>query len=425
MDNYKYNFQKLTPIDDADFETYEDAFDFALTDKDIKNIAVSGPYGSGKSSIIETLKKQRTDLKYLHISLAYFQPTKKDVNESDTIRNRQNDQEIDKEKDKGRSLASISNQAILEGKILNQLIHQSNPDKIPQSDFKLKEKFSRENTIRMTILTVVFIVVFIYLTFYESWSDFVNSFSDGFIKNVLMMTTYGGFWLASVLILTLIFGLAVYKTIKAQKNKNLFKKLKLQGNEIELFEKNSYSFFDKYLNEVLYLFENAEADVIIFEDIDRYNTNFIFGKLREINALINKKREREYIENEINRKKPLRFFYLLKDDIFTSKDRTKFFDFIIPIIPVIDASNSYDKFIAQFKSGGIYSLFDSHFLQQLSLYVDDMRILKNIYNEFVIYKHRLDNIKLNNDKLLAMITYKNFFPKDFNDLQLGKGYVHT
>lgn len=60
----------------------------------------------------------------------------------------------------------------------------------------------------------------------------------------------------------------VYGLIKIQKNKNVFRKLSLQGNEIEIFEESEDSYFDKYLNEVLYLFENAEADVIVFEDIN-------------------------------------------------------------------------------------------------------------------------------------------------------------
>ena len=64
--------------------------------------------------------------------------------------------------------------------------------------------------------------------------------------------------------------------------------------------------------------------------------------MREVNRLVNNKLKEEG--------KTLRFFYLLKDDIFISKDRTKFFDFIIPVIPVVDSSNSYDKFIELFKN---------------------------------------------------------------------------
>ena len=54
----------------------------------------------------------------------------------------------------------------------------------------------------------------------------------------------------------------IYGLIKIQKNKNVFRKLNLQGNEIEIFEESDDSYFDKYLNEVLYLFENVDADVI-------------------------------------------------------------------------------------------------------------------------------------------------------------------
>ncbi|MFF2907308.1 hypothetical protein [Paenibacillus sp. NPDC057934] len=41
--------------------------------------------------------------------------------------------------------------------------------------------------------------------------------------------------------------------------------------------------------------------------------------------------------------------FIFRDDIFFSKDRTNFFDYIVPIIPVVDSSNSYDQFISHFK----------------------------------------------------------------------------
>lgn len=210
----------------------------------------------------------------------------------------------------------------------------------------------------------------------------------------------------------------VYGVIRVQKNKNVFRKLNLQGNEIEIFEESDDSYFDKYLNEVLYLFENADADVIVFEDMDRFNANKIFERLREINTLAN-------IQLRKEDKKVLRFFYLLRDDIFVSKDRTKFFDYIVPVVPVVDSSNSYDQFISHFKKGGIFEKFDESFLQGLSLYIDDMRLLKNIYNEFIIYYNRLNITELDCNKMLAIIAYKNLFPRDFADLQLNQGFVYA
>ena len=230
--------------------------------------------------------------------------------------------------------------------------------------------------------------------------------------------------------------ICIYNTVKVQKNKNLFHKVTVQGNTIEIFENKDESYFDKYLNEVLYLFEQVEADVIVFEDMDRFNSNVIFERLREVNNLVNvhkynkfKNKKRHKLINKIFRRKekqykPLRFFYLLRDDVFVTKDRTKFFDYIIPIVPVLDGTNSYDQFIRHLKQGNILEKFDSTFLQRLALYIDDMRVLKNVYNEFLVYMYRLNNTDLNWNKMLAIIVYKNIFPRDFCNLQLGKGYVH-
>ncbi len=96
---------------------------------------------------------------------------------------------------------------------------------------------------------------------------------------------------------------------------------------------------------MLYLFENAEVDAIVFEDMDRFNVNSIFERLREVNTLVN-------IRLQKDNKKIIRFFYLLRDDIFVSKDRTKFFDYIIPVVPVLDSSNSYDQFLDLLKKAG-------------------------------------------------------------------------
>ena len=89
------------------------------------------------------------------------------------------------------------------------------------------------------------------------------------------------------IVITALVSFIIYRLIKIQKNKNVFRKLNLQGNEIEIFEESDESYFDKYLNEVLYLFENVDADVIVFEDIDRFNANKIFERLREVNTLVN------------------------------------------------------------------------------------------------------------------------------------------
>lgn len=98
-------------------------------------------------------------------------------------------------------------------------------------------------------------------------------------------------------------------------------------------------------------------------------------------------------------KKQLRFFYLLRDDIFENKDHTKFFDYIMPVVPVLDSSNSYNKVREYLENAGIFGQFDDHFLRGVSLYIDDLRVVKNIFNEFLIYNHKLNAIELDVNKL--------------------------
>src|SRR5699024_2856970 len=126
--------------------------------------------------------------------------------------------------------------------------------------------------------------------------------------------------LISGIILTILLGIVIYGVVKIQKNKNVFRKLNFQGNEIEIFEESNDSYFDKYLNEVLYLFENAEVDAIVFEDMDRFNLNSIFERLREVNTLVNIRLQKDNNKNirlnirlRKDDKKIIRFFYLLRD----------------------------------------------------------------------------------------------------------------
>lgn len=407
-----YNFEKLTPDKDADISVYEEAIEFVFDNSDVTNIAISGAYGAGKSSIIESYEKKHDDKNFLHISLAHFEPTERNESE-DSVK-----------------------ETTLEGKILNQLIHQIPVDRIPQTNFRVKKDVGRRNIIIITILLYVLLGSITFISMSNKIQNWVDALCDGRLKSLLAIFTNDfTVFLAGIAFAGSVF-ICIYNAVKVQKNKNLFHKVTVQGNTIEIFENKDESYFDKYLNEVLYLFEQVEADVIVFEDMDRFNSNVIFERLREVNNLVNvhkynkfKNKKRHKLINKIFRRKekqykPLRFFYLLKDDVFVTKDRTKFFDYIIPIVPVLDGTNSYDQFIRHLKQGNIFEKFDSTFLQRLALYIDDMRVLKNVYNEFLVYMYRLNNTDLNWNKMLAIIVYKNIFPRDFCNLQLGKGYVH-
>ena len=132
------------------------------------------------------------------------------------------------------------------------------------------------------------------------------------------------------------------------------------------------------------------------------------------------------IHNIDSKRKPIRFFYLIGDHIFKEyKDRTKFFDYMIPVIPVVDASNSYAKMREFLEKSGDYERLDDRFLRGLCLYLDDLRTVKNIVNEFQIYSAKLIGTAKDTNQLLALITYKNIYPNDFSELQLDQGYLYS
>ncbi len=405
MPENKFHFEKLTPIDNVDMNVYENAIDFIFKNKDIKNVAITGAYSSGKSSVLASYKKKYQELQFMHISLAHFESPDQDKIE-----------ESDQEKKDEHGQDKIDESA-LETKILNQLIHQIPSDKIPQTNFRIKKKLDKKHIKHIKYTVIFFLVAIIYFIRFDTWKNYVNNLPDNCSKYILMITTHPYALMADGILIIILLSSFIGWLIGIQKTRNILHKVNLQGNEIEICAENDESYFDKYLNEVLYLFENTDTDVIVFEDIDRYNAQIIFERLREINTLANLQLEKD--------NKVLRFFYLLRDDIYDSKDRTKFFDYIIPIVPVIDSSNSFQQFITHFEKSGIYEQLDESFLQGLSLYIDDMRLLKNIYNEFVIYFNRLNTTELDCNKMLAVITYKNIFPRDFADLQLNRGFVYT
>lgn len=80
----KYIYNKLTPVKDADIRGYEEILEFTLSEDDINNIAITGTYGSGKSSVMETFKKKKgLENNFLNISLSAFDPINSKKSEQD------------------------------------------------------------------------------------------------------------------------------------------------------------------------------------------------------------------------------------------------------------------------------------------------------------------------------------------------------
>lgn len=389
----EYKFRALTSNKNVEIKPVTlKALQFAIDkNSEVTNVAITGNYGAGKSSIVESFERECTDKKFIHISLGQYD-------------------EIKSSEKNGLDKREINT---IEGKIINQLLHQINPNKIRKSIFKTLDAESQINPLNITLYLSLTILLSLYLFNISSWSELVHNFCW------LSWTTKPIISLLVLIILFVLIVYGIYFLLKLQKDFGFIKKLSLKAEkfetDIEIFsnESSRVSYFDRYLDDVLYLFKQSEADVIVFEDIERFNDSRIFEKLKELNIIINRNRK-------ANHKRKLVFFYLVKDDLFESQERTKFFDFIIPIVPVVTASNSHIKLNEILKEMGEDEYFDEVFLLNVALYLDDMRLINNICNEYLTYKETLD-FEINPHKLFSLIVYKNIFPKDFSLLQRNQG----
>ena len=381
-------FEKLTPTGNVDLRVYEPAIDFAFKEKDINNIAITGAYGVGKSSVLEAYKKRHKEWSFLHVSMTNFE-----------------------EEDKDKVVAKI------EGNIINQLIHQISPNVIDQTKFRRKEKLCKEKVIRdlwIPFAAILLLAIFIYSKYW--YSDKVAIDIETINSLFIFASSSLGTLMLYSLIVFMMF-LIIYKVYILQVNKNVLKKIKIQGNEIELFQRDNDEYFDRYLNEIIFMITNSDVDIFVFEDIDRFNDKaiIVFEKLREINRIVN-------IKKRGNKK--VVFLYLVRDDLLTAAERTKFFDYIIPIVPILSGNNAYDKLIEFLSPDVDYKDFDRQFLRKSTFFIDDMRVLKSISNEFKVYYKMMD-IKVNINKMMAIIMYKNLFPQDFSELRKRSGYVNS
>ncbi|GHT67730.1 putative membrane protein YobI [Bacteroidia bacterium] len=382
------NFFSLSPIDNIENgRHYFDALTWALSnrnEKNIKNIALTGPYGSGKSSILQSFQKVNTDknLHFLNISLATFKEEK------------END-----DKTKGEEL-----QRLIELSILQQLFYREKDQKLPDSRLKKITNFSLQRLLTYALCSVIFII------------SLVLVFNPQILTAILPQITISENIKTLIHYISLCFSVAgffflVLKSIRILHNLKI-SKLNIKNAEIEINPEINKSVLNHNLEEILYFFEVTPYNVVIIEDLDRFQETEIFTKLREVNLLINNSKK-------IN--KDVVFIYAVRDEMFTDKDRTKFFDFIIPVIPIINASNSNEILLRKIEA--IDRNVSDTLIDDISLFIDEMRVLFNIVNEFQIYKQILSD-KLSPDKLLAMVVYKNICPCDFVKLSNYEGNLY-
>ena len=391
----------------VDKSEYVSILKSAIDDEDVRNVALSGAYGSGKSSIIKTFERNYPKYKCLNLSLAAFaeefQSLQKDSNSGNkTQGNKANGEE-----------QSFVNQDVvqmeqLEFSLVQQFFYHVKASGIPDSRFGRIRRWNRTEKVIWSIAILFFAISLFYVVDSSKFFDLLPS-----LKVYTDYVRYISLGVIGVGLLVLSYRLVTFF------HKMSGGHIKFMDYEVDVQKDIKVSVFNRYLDELVYLFQTTGYQVVVLEDLDRFKNTSIYTKLRELNQLLNQ-------SEDIGRR--IVFVYALRDDIFhTSQERTKFFDYIIPVLPHTSVANSASQFVKEF--GTIEGDTDDEcalhksFLNDVAPFIGDLRTIKAIVSDFKITSKRL-NRKLKKDNLLAIIIYKNLCPKDFELIYEGKGAIH-
>ena len=418
------NVRELKPLhpcyNPEQHRMYVDALNDAVQQGEVKNIALSGPYGVGKSSILQGFRKgpdgkYRDDIITISLSTLGFSKSA----------------DSDSRHSPDASISPQTNQ--IQKEIVKQLLYRKPPNKLPASRFKRIQKPDRKQSQIVSaligfILTIIIAAIGGFSKIPKVCDSAWREFGVKFVCLWLLLSL--STWFASKYL---------QGTVHLDKFAAGPATLTLSGSD----SGNDESYFDRYLDELIYFFEMSTCRIVVFEDIDRFGNWEIFEELRELNTLLNNAEQLQDKKSESD-KNEIVFIYAMKESIFepqavpdtdeVAKDnqdraiqeiqkacRTKFFDVIIPVVPFVTHRSARD--LVRQELEGVKPKVSDELIDRVAKYVPDFRLLRSVCNEYTIYARFIlgDNkLKLEPDNLFALMLYKSVHLKDFERIHLGQ-----
>ncbi|MBD7999547.1 YobI family P-loop NTPase [Oerskovia gallyi] len=400
-----FELDLLTPrYEPEHHEIYLDLLGVALDRAEVRNVALTGAYGTGKSSVLVELAKTQKH-KTLNVSLSSMGL----------------DPDVD-----------LTNQ--IQKEVVKQILYTVEPAKAPRSRFDRTSRGRWRDGLLLAMLVGAMGAMAV--TF--GWS-IASQVTHGFPNpTIAFVVTF------------LLIGAVTYVVRRLMRGRVSVDQVVAGPANIKLSRTTPTTYFDEYLDEIVYFFEVTEYNLVVFEDIDRFDDTGIFETLRSLNTLLNSAPQLAA--------RPVRFVYAMRDSLFqkleddlleptSSSDanpednnsptnrqsdvarqdvqranRTKFFDIVIPLVPFITRENARDVMTKAFRKDG-YGVSD-RLLDIVARHIADMRLVTNVRNEFKVFHHHLiDGPRavpdLDANGLLAVVVYKNVHLQDFERIRFG------
>lgn len=411
-------FEPLTPVlvEKDLFQRYERELLAALSSVEVLNIALTGGYGAGKSSVIKTFFERHPEFRAAYVSLATFS---KDAPSSLSISEAQ--QMSDPRIDKGQSAGSANEVsssgyliARIEETIVQQLLYTVPAARLPKTRLKRIVQ-ARKRTIYFRTAAIAALALCGLRLYLPTVEKLPKVDPDWLIPGLMEIPGWLAVGVVGYVIWYLLHGIMKLLSMLSIDG------LTIKGGKLEAT--NHVSVLHKNVDEIIYCFERSNIRVVVIEDLDRFGTQEIFFRLREINFTI---------RNSPQIKRPVHFIYAIRDELFTVTDKTKFFDLIIPVIPVVNSENSREKLyeymaVRDGSGGPLGEKLDRVLVETVCYYIDEMRLIKNIVNEYDIFANLLSRggIDLDQNKLFAMVVMRNLHPEESADLNKRRGRLYS
>lgn len=204
-----------TLLDDEKMSPYLDELSFALSDSKVTNIAISGPYGAGKSTVVDTWEHRELEKAkgtkgkaqpWVRISLAEFAG--------------EDGSEVPTEEKEGQDAPQGAYRDI-ESELINQLIFKLRPGNAPKSRFGITEDSARLKDVGKALFVAIAVGLTVALLL--GWGNESLPWMHGISAAILSAA-----WLACVFVVA-------YQGVKTHSVTRILKRLKLFNAEVEIF----------------------------------------------------------------------------------------------------------------------------------------------------------------------------------------------
>lgn len=389
-----------------------------------RNVALTGHYGSGKSSVLlETQHELAKSLRVINLSLPSLGIGDGRIPED------------------GSKALDTTN--LIQKEIVKQLLYRRKPSDMPASRYSRLDVFDTRRALWAAAGFSVAVTGFALVAKVPSKvQDALPAKAWTWMNDHLWGDLAGLIQWSSLLI---VFMLSLLTAVWAQRllqQRIRVTELAAGPTKVTLSDASS-SYFDEYLDEIVYFFQTSKTAAVIFEDLDRFKDPHIFETLRELNLLLN--------NAEQTGDEPIRFVYAIRDSIFEQLDddsgedaagadsgearrlmstnRTKFFDLVVPMVPFISHRTSRDLIRQELQSIVPKQRPGNTVVDIVGAHLTDMRLIKNICNEFEVFRRRIlasgGLEELTPDRLFASIVYKNLYLADYEKIRDGTSRLDT